>query len=79
MLQGGERMGNFCDNLRIMRLRRLMSQETLAKRIGVSQNLISLYEKGEASPKLAIAMRLAKALGVTIEQLVGEDPPNTNA
>lgn len=72
-------MGNFCDNLRIMRLRRLMSQETLAKRIGVSQNLISLYEKGEASPKLAIAMRLAKALGVTIEQLVGEDPPNTNA
>lgn len=72
-------MGNFCDNLRILRLRRLMSQETLAKRIGVSQNLISLYEKGEASPKLAIAMRLAKALGVTIEQLVGEDPPNTNA
>jgi transcriptional regulator with XRE-family HTH domain len=72
-------MGNFCDNLRILRLRRLMSQETLAKRIGVSQNLISLYEKGEASPKLAIAMRLAKALGVTIEQLVGEDPPNTSA
>ena len=27
----------------------------------------------------SVAMRLAKALGVTIEQLVGEDPPNTNA
>ncbi len=73
-------MGKFSDNLRIRRLQLLMSQEELAKKAGVSQGVICQYENGVISaPKLSIALRLAKALGVTIEQLVGEDPPNTNA
>ena len=72
-------MGSFIENLRNRRVQLGMNQTELAKKIGVTPTTIWLYERGEATPKIDIALRLAKVLGVTIEQLVGEDPPNTSA
>lgn len=72
-------MGSFIENLRNRRVQLGMNQTELAKKIGVTPTTIWLYERGEATPKIDIALRLAKVLGMTIEQLVGEDPPNTNA
>ncbi len=69
-------MGKFSDNLRIRRLQLLLSQEALAKRVGVTQAVICNYENGLNTPKLEIALRLAKALNTTIEQLAGEEEPN---
>lgn len=66
-------MGNFRDNLRNRRLHLLMSQEELAKKVGVTQTTIWLYERGEATPKIEIALRLARVLGMTVEQLAGEE------
>lgn len=71
-------MGNFTDNLRNRRVQLGMNQTELAKKIGVTPTTIWLYERGEATPKIDIALRLAKVLGVTIEQLVGEDPPKAS-
>lgn len=71
-------MGSFRDNLRVRRLQLLMSQDELAKKIGVTQTTIWLYENGEATPKLEIALRLAKVLGMTVEQLAGEESPKAS-
>ena len=71
-------MGSFRDNLRIRRLQLRMSQLDLAKKIGVTQTAIWQYENGEATPKLEIALRLAKVLGMTVEQLAGEDTPKAS-
>jgi putative transcriptional regulator len=71
-------MGSFRDNLRVRRLQLLMSQDELAKKIGVTQTAIWLYENGEATPKLEIALRLAKVLGMTVEQLAGEESPKAS-
>lgn len=71
-------MGSFRDNLRIRRLQLRMSQLDLAKKIGVTQTAIWQYENGEATPKIEIALRLAKALGMTVEQLAGEDTPKAS-
>lgn len=70
-------MGNFTDNLRNRRVQLGMNQTELAK-IGVTPTTIWLYERGEATPKIDIALRLAKVLGVTIEQLVGEESPKAS-
>lgn len=65
-------MGKFSSNIRNRREMLNLSQADLAKRAGVTQTTIWMYENGESTPKLAIAIALAKALGVTVEQLVGE-------
>ncbi len=71
-------MGNFIDNLRNRRIQLGMNQTELAKKIGVTPTTIWLYERGEATPKIDIALRLAKVLGMTIEQLVGDEPPKAS-
>lgn len=58
-------------NIEMLRLKRLMTQEELAKRIGVTQGTISQYEKGIIIPKIDTAVRLAAALGTTCEELMG--------
>lgn len=47
-----------------------ISQSELARRIGVSQVSVSMYESGETTPKLLIAAKLASVLGMTCEELV---------
>lgn len=46
-----------------------ISQKMLAETLGVDQSTVSLWEKGKTFPRPAVAMRLAKALGCTIEDI----------
>jgi len=48
-------------NKRLIELRkqRKFSQEELAKKIGVHQNVIGRYERGEANPSIELATKLA--------------------
>ena len=69
-------MGSFSNNIRTRREMLGMSQEELAKKVGVTQAAIWLYENGESTPKLAIAIALARALGITVEQLACGSEPN---
>jgi transcriptional regulator with XRE-family HTH domain len=62
-------MGVFARTIKERRKRLGMTQKELAEMVGVSQVAIHQYEKGEATPKLAIAMRLAAALKTSCEYL----------
>lgn len=57
-------------NLERLRTERQMTQEELAKRVGVSQPAIAQYERGTLTPRLYVTMRLATALHTTVEELI---------
>jgi len=48
------------------------SQSELAKQTGVSQVMIGKYERGDATPSLDVAKKIADALEVSLDYLVGE-------
>lgn len=53
-----------------------LSQQELGTQIGASTAAISLYESGERKPGLEFLINTAKALGVTLKELIeGYDKP----
>ncbi|MBT4129637.1 MAG: helix-turn-helix transcriptional regulator [Gammaproteobacteria bacterium] len=54
-----------------------MSQTRLAKVSGVTSSAISMLEARGRNPSLETAMKLAKALDVTLDQLAGMAPPQS--
>ncbi|EKP94360.1 substrate-binding domain-containing protein [Thermaerobacter subterraneus] len=61
--------------LREARRRLGLSQRELAVRAGVSRQAIGAIEAGRMTPSLAVAMRLARALGCRVEDLFRLDEP----
>lgn len=49
-----------------------MSQTDLADKSGVSRVMIGKYERGEAAPSIDAAKKIADALEVSLDNLVGE-------
>jgi transcriptional regulator with XRE-family HTH domain len=49
-----------------------MSQADLATRVGVDKRQIRRYEAGDAQPGLDVAVAIAKALGISIDELAGQ-------
>ena len=64
---------NFSEKMRQTRLMKKITLKALAKECGLSYSYISQVERGEASPSLSALDRLAKALGVTVWQLLKEE------
>ena len=62
---------NFKENLHSLRKQKKVSQEVLAQHLGVSQRLISHYEKGKCEPSLDYLCSMAKFFDVTLDELVG--------
>ncbi|PYN83257.1 MAG: XRE family transcriptional regulator [Candidatus Rokuibacteriota bacterium] len=56
--------------LRTIRERQGMTQETLAKKAGVSRAYLSRLEMGRHDPPLSRVRKLAKALGVPVGELL---------
>ena len=50
-----------------------LTQEELAKRIGTTKQMVSKYELGQRSPKVAMANAFAEALETTLDELLGVD------
>ena len=46
-----------------------LSQTQLAKLIGVAQSTIAMIETGKITPSLRTALKLARVLGTTVEEL----------
>lgn len=63
----------FGDNIRKLRSERQLSQAQLAKRLGVSDSIIALYETGERLPSLSSLIELARVFGVSTDFLLGID------
>lgn len=60
----------FGEKIREERLKRNLSQEELAARAGVHRTYIGMIERAEKNITLENIEKLAKALGVPIEELV---------
>jgi transcriptional regulator with XRE-family HTH domain len=55
-----------------------MSQSELAAKVGVDKRQIRRYESGETQPTLPIAKAIARALGISIDELAGEETHRVN-
>jgi transcriptional regulator with XRE-family HTH domain len=49
-----------------------LSQERLAEAAEIHRNYVGMLERGECAATLDVAERLAQALGVVLEDLIGE-------
>lgn len=69
--------GKFCLRLLETMARRSLNQKELADLTDLSQGAVSKYLRGQALPKSLELYKLSKALGVTMEWLLGDDgsPP----
>ena len=59
--------------LRFARQARGFSQQQLAGMAGVSRQAVSAVESGQSDPSLRVALALAQALGMTVEELFGAE------
>lgn len=57
------------ENIKAKRTEKNISMEELSGIVGVSKMTISRYESGKKIPELYNAIRLARALGTTVEEL----------
>ena len=57
------------NRLREVRIKKGLRQSDLAKRVGVFQSEISEIETGERKPSVYLAKRIARALGVSLDEL----------
>jgi transcriptional regulator with XRE-family HTH domain len=64
---------NLADNVRALRESRGLSQQQMAKLAGVPRPTWAHLESGAANPTMAVLVRIADALEVRIEELIG--PP----
>src|SRR5690348_13257466 len=61
--------------LRLARQARGLSQQQLAGVAGVTRQAVSAVESGHSDPSLRVALGLARALGMTVEDLFGPGEP----
>ena len=60
----------FGKKLRDVRLKKKLSQGDIARILGVHRSYISGLERGRRNPSLLTVHKVAKALGVSIEDLI---------
>ncbi len=67
----------FGQRLLSLRKQKNWSQPELSKKIGTSGAIIGRYERGEITPSIEVAKKLADAFNVTLDYLVGDkEVPN---
>jgi len=62
----------FGATLRRIRTDRGLSQERVAELTGLSTNFVGEMERGLKAPGLAVIVRLARALGVSVQDLLAD-------
>ncbi len=70
---------NFQRNLRRLRKAKGLTLRALAKKANVGYVSIHRLETGKQDPTLSMLIRLAKALNVTVAELIGEKPARKRA
>lgn len=60
----------FADAVLTRRKQLGLTQEELAARVGTSKQMVCKYEKGQRSPKVAMANAFASALETTLDELL---------
>jgi len=74
-----QKVGNL---IAVLRKKKLMTQQTLATKLGVTNKAISKWETGEGYPEITIIPALSKELGITADELLAgklnRDMPPSN-
>lgn len=65
--------------VRHLRKAKGLTLDELGAAVGTVASQLSLVENGKREPKLGMLQRLAAALGVTIDELLGAEPPSRRA
>jgi XRE family aerobic/anaerobic benzoate catabolism transcriptional regulator len=65
------------DRLRMLRARRGVTRRDLSRRSHVSERYIAQIEAGHGNISILLLRRIARALGLAVEELVGERPERT--
>ncbi len=55
-----------------------INQQELGFRVGVSRQTISLIERGDYSPSVTLAIKIAKEFGVTVEEVFDYYPDDSD-
>ena len=63
----------FGEKLKVLRAAAKLSQRELASKVGIKQQSLQALEVGKTEPLFGTAVRLAKALGVDIHELFGDE------
>ncbi len=63
------------ERIRVARQQKGWTQVELADAAGLSSNYVARLERGELGASLFVAMKIAEALGVTLDVLVGAQAP----
>ena len=61
----------FGERITLVRKRKKMSQADVGKKIGINGDAIGRYERNEVRPTIEMATKLAQALEVSLDYLVG--------
>lgn len=61
----------FGERLALVRKKKKVSQDDLAKAIGVHAPVIGCYERNEVKPSIEVATKMTEALAVSLDYLVG--------
>lgn len=64
-------VSDFAANLRRIMRDRGMTQAELGRMVGISQGNVSMYVTGRREPRATYLLRIATALGVTTDELLG--------
>ncbi len=64
-------LSKFAENVRRIRKKEGLSQQELAKSVGISVSYVSMLERAQRSPPLDTVEKAARALKVTPVQLLG--------
>ena len=66
-------------NLRMLRLRKGISQQALANYLNITQQSVYRYEKEKFEPDISTLMALADYFGTTVDFLIGHAAPSQDA
>ncbi|ABS22813.1 helix-turn-helix transcriptional regulator [Bacillus cytotoxicus] len=59
--------------LKVILAERMIKQSALAKRAGITDQTLSMIVRGKSEPTLRVAMRIAKALDMKVEDIWNEE------
>ena len=63
----------FFSNLSYLRVTKRLTQTALGKEIGLSKQIICLYESGTREPSVETLLKVSDYFGVSIDDLLKED------
>ena len=67
-------MPNFSENLRELRRAARLSQEDIARELGLAKSTVSMYERGNRKPNLQMLAKLSELFSVSVDVLLGTAP-----